>query len=187
MCFRTRGRRGQAASKRTAADRASGLRRGCLWLAACPVHALTTLQGGRVRSVGAPPIGGGPTATPTAAPRPPKSIGIVGGIDRAAGRQLASAVTRPLASRATASSRPTSTRRSVRRHLRSPSNTRASCRARGPGRASARGPHEVAGCRAAVCRGPRKASPCRRSTLGPRFAGAHKIGFGFGFGLGGRS
>lgn len=148
---------------------------------------LTTLQGGRVRSVGAPPIGGGPTATPTAAPRPPNSIGTVGGIDRAAGQQPASAVTRPLASRATASSRPTSTRRSVRRHLRSPSNTRASCRARGPGRASARGPHEVAGCRAAVCRGPRKASPCRRSTLGPRFAGAHKIGFGFGFGLGGRS
>lgn len=147
----------------------------------------STLQGGRVRSVGAPPIGGGPTATPTAAPRPPNSIGTVGGIDRAAGQQPASAVTRPLASRATAPSRPTSTRRSVRRHLRSPSNTRASCRARGPGRASARGPHEVAGFRAAVCRGPRKASPCRRSTLGPRFAGAHKIGSGFGFGLGGRS
>ena len=149
MCFRTRGRRGQAASKRTAATTVRGSRpcdeADAFGSRHCPVHALTTLQGGRVRSVGAPPIGGGPTATPTAAPRPPNSIGTVGGIDRAAGRQPASAVTRPLASRATASSRPTSTRRSVRRHLRSPSNTRASCRARGPGRASARGPHEVAG------------------------------------------
>lgn len=162
--------------------------RGCLWLAACPVHGPRSNhapgRAGAIRGRAADWRGanGNSNSRPAAAK-----------LDRDRRRRPggrpapASAVTRPLASRATASSRPTSTRRSVRRHLRSPSNTRASCRARGPGRASARGPHEVAGFRAAVCRGPRKASPCRRSTLGPRFAGAHKIGFGFGFGLGGRS
>ena len=71
-------------------------------------------------------------------------------------------------------SRPT--RRSVRRHLRSPSNPRASCRARGPGRASARGPHEVAGAEV------RARSPCELH--GCHFAGANEIGFGFGFGFG---